>query len=310
MLVIDMPPAILGRIARVQRFSTQDGPGIRTTVFVKGCPLHCSWCHNPETVGPDPELMFFEERCRLCGACSAACPEGAHVVNPQGGHRFDRSRCRLHLRCAAVCPFGALEGTLKRVTVAQVWETVRQDEAYYRNSGGGVTISGGEPLLQPEFTGALLEAAGRSGIHTAVDTCLHAPWQVIAGLSPVVDLWLVDVKLINQARHRRYTGSTNALLLNNLKRLCSLQRVSVWIRIPLIESVNTDPENLGGTVELLKGLDRVSRIELLPYHSLGVDKQKSLGKRPAEGFAAPPPALVRGFAERLRAEKLPVYFKE
>lgn len=298
-----MPPT--GRITRLQRFSTHDGPGIRTTVFLKGCPLGCLWCHNPEAIRPDPQLMYFEERCRRCGACTTACPEGAHLLR-DGRHELDRSRCRLRLACVEACPFGALESALQLLSAPQVLEILLRDAAYYRGSGGGVTISGGEPLLQAEFTGALLREAGAAGLHTAVDTCLQAPWEAIASLAPRVDLWLVDVKLLDPAAHERFTGRPNTLILENLQKLDSLPGASLWVRLPLIEEVNADPENLARTVELLRSLHSVARVQPLPYHALGVVKRQSLGQPEGRPFSAPSAEKLGEFRRRLREAKLPV----
>jgi len=303
-----MPPT-QGRITRLQRFSTQDGPGIRTTVFLKGCPLECLWCHNPEAIRPGAELMYFEERCRRCGACVEACPQAAHRLQ-DGRHELDRARCRLQLACVAACPFGALEAGLKTMSVPRVLEVLLRDQAYYRGSGGGVTLSGGEPLAQPEFSGALLREAKAAGLHTAVDTCLHAPWETIAGLQSLVDLWLVDVKLVDPVAHERFTGLPNTLILENLKKLDRLPAARLWVRLPLIDPLNTGPENLAGIVELLRSLRSLARVQPLPYHELGLVKQKSLGRPERGAFSAPSAEKLRGFRRSLREAKLPVDAEE
>ena len=283
----------------------------------------------------DPEIMYFAQRCRLCGACVETCPEGAHVLSAgssAGGtaglagtagpadsytpaitrHDFDRSRCRYHYRCVEACPFGALQVSLRRMSAGQVLETVLRDAAYYRNSGGGLTLSGGEPLLQLEFSGALLQEARRQGIHTAVDTCLHASWAAVEALIGVVDLWLVDLKLIDPQRHERQTGVSNTRILQNLEKLAAHSGHSgseLWIRMPLIEGVNADPENLEATVALITKLKGVSLVELLPYHSLGVDKRESLGEASPERFSAPAAEVIEGLAARMRAHGLEVRYR-
>ena len=303
-------PELAGNVSRVQRFSTHDGPGIRTTVFFKGCPLSCPWCHNPETIRLPAELMFFEERCRSCGACVAVCPEGAHLLTAEGRHRFERSLCTGRYACVEACPFGALESSLKITSVAQVMETVLKDAPFYRRSGGGLTLSGGEPLLQPQFAGALLGQARRSGVHTAVDTCLYAPWAVVESLVPVVDLWLVDLKLIDPQRHEGWTGVANESILENLRKLASLPSAELWIRVPLVEGVNSDTENLEATVALIEGLEHVDRIELLAYHGLGEDKRRSLGESSPRRFECPQAEVLRGLARALRERGLPVKQEE
>ena len=242
--------------------------------------------------------MFFRDRCRLCGACVAVCPVGAHSITD--GHVFERSLCTHHHGCVEVCPFGALDLSLKRMGPGDVLEVVNRDRGYYQNSGGGLTISGGEPLMQPRFTGALLKGARSREVHTAVDTCLYAQWDTISPMLPLVDLWLVDVKTMDTETHKGLTGVANTRILENLKRLTALRQTTVWIRVPLVDGLNTNPENLDGTVKLIIDLRNVAAVELLPYHPLGEAKHLSLGKDRPERFSAPGSELLRDFADRLR----------
>ena len=267
---------ISGLIFDIKKYSIHDGPGIRTTVFFKGCPLECAWCHNPESQSPKPEMIFREQRCIRCGACLAACPRGAIAWNG-GGPVTDRAACEPCDQCAEVCYSQARERIGREMTVEQALAIVEQDRAFYDESGGGVTFSGGEPLLQADFLAALLQASQARDLHTALDTCGFAPWQTLDRLRGDVDLFLYDLKLIDDARHRAYTGVSNVLILDNLEALARLGH-NLLVRIPLIPGVNADGDNLAGIGRFLAALPRLTGVELLPYHSLGQDKYARLNK--------------------------------
>ncbi len=267
-----------GIVFDIRRYAIHDGPGIRTTVFFKGCALSCWWCHNPESQDPSPEVVVRPGRCIRCGACVAACDRGAALLTPDGPDA-DRERCRdCETRlCAAVCYAEAREVAGRAVSVEEAAALAARDLPFYEESGGGVTLSGGEPLLQHEFAAALLAALKARGIHTALDTCGHAPWEAIDRLRGDVDLFLYDVKLMDEARHRRYTGVGNRRILENLRAL-SEGGHRIVLRFPVIPGVNDDAANVGAVAAMAASLPRLDGVDLLPYHRSGVDKYLRLDR--------------------------------
>jgi pyruvate formate lyase activating enzyme len=277
-----------GMIFDVKKFSIHDGPGIRTTVFFKGCPLSCAWCHNPEGITSDRQIMYWDSRCLQCGTCMNLCSAGA-IHAEAGGFVTDREICVLCGECVAVCPAGAREITGREVTVAEVMADVAKDTIFYDESGGGVTFSGGEPLLQSDFLRALLQTCHEREIHAAVDTTGFAAPAVLDRVSSLVDLFLYDLKLMDDEKHRHYTGVSNALILSNLRRLSAAGHAIV-IRMPIIPGVNDGDENITRTGEFVSSLPNRHRVDILPYHNTAEDKYRRLGgvyRLP--GLHAPPP---------------------
>ena len=262
-----------GLISNIQKFSTHDGPGIRTTVFMKGCPLRCAWCHNPETQTSGPEIVWFEDRCIGCMTCIDACPKGA-LTKGGAGIRIDSEKCDHCGKCAEACPSLALERLGREMSVAELMKEVAKDEPFYDQSHGGVTLSGGEPLLQDAFAEDFLKACKRKGYHVAVDTCGAVPWRAIERVLPYVDLFLYDVKLLDNAKHKRYTQAPNKLILSNLRRL-AVHCADIWIRMPLIPGINDDPIHIHHVGELVCELG-LKEVFLLPYHKMARAKYERL----------------------------------
>ncbi len=258
-------------------------------MFVKGCPLQCQWCHNPESITSDPVLMFTEHLCIGCGECFAVCPRQA--LDPKSDQRIT-SRCVGCGTCAAACPSGALEIAGRKASVSEVMREVDQDAMFYRSSGGGVTISGGEPLLQPKFTSAILRHCRAQGYHTALDTSGCASWERFLEVLPYVDLFLYDVKHLSASKHRELTGVDNELILANLFRL-SQAGADILVRIPVIPGCNDDADNLRQTGQFLASLPHPPGVEPLPYHALAESKYSRLNRPyPLKGTRPPSEATM------------------
>jgi len=272
---------LTGRILHLQRLSTEDGPGIRTTVFFKGCPLRCAWCHNPESLSREPQIQWFAIRCLGCETCLTACPEGC-LSRAEVGLVIDRERCNGCGKCAEACPAGAIELLGRTVTLDELLAELRKDRAYYDASGGGVTLSGGEPTLQVDFTEALLRGLKAEGIATALDTCGLCSADTLDRLLPFSDLVLYDLKLYAAELHRQFTGSPNQRILDNLLHLQAMQSrlpFRLWIRTPLIPGATATAENLTALGGFLSDhLDGgVERWELCAFNNLCRDQYTRLG---------------------------------
>jgi pyruvate formate lyase activating enzyme len=271
----------VGLVFDIKHFAVHDGPGLRTTVFLKGCPLRCKWCHSPESQSPEPEIMVDGDRCIGCGECVANCPRGA--ISEPG--RVDRAACDGCGRCAEGCYAEALELVGRRMTVSEVLAEVERDRLLIEVSGGGVTLSGGEPMAQPGFTEGLLRSLKGLGYHTALDTCGQCSWDTLSGALENVDLVLYDVKHMDPETHLKYTGVSNELIMDNLERTLGLGK-RVWIRVPLIPGVNDGDHHLRQLGKYLGTLG-VESVQVLPYHILGVAKYEGLGRRYPLGGLTP-----------------------
>lgn len=265
-----------GIIFSIQRFCLDDGPGIRTTVFLKGCPLHCQWCHNAEGLRKEAQLEYQADSCLHCGRCAKVCPMGCHGFSEKLGHTLRFEGCDACGRCVRECPGGALEIRGKKVNASQVMDIVLRDCTFYRRSGGGMTLSGGEPLFQPHMALALLSLAKSAGLHTCVETSGYVNTSVLESAALVTDLFLFDLKECDSIRHQTWTGQDNTQILDNLSRLDKAGS-RLRLRCPLIPGCNMRQDHYEGIAGIANNLKHIERIDLEPYHPFGLEKRKSLG---------------------------------
>ncbi len=270
-----MPPE--GKLFDIQHFAVHDGPGIRTLVFFKGCPLQCQWCCNPESISRKTQLKFIEFRCKQCYTCIKTCEHGAITCNPDSSIKINFEICAVceDRKCVETCNYSALLEIGKTFTVIQLVDDVYKDINFYRNSGGGVTLSGGEPLMQTGFLLEVLKECKQREIHTAVETSGFAATKNFEEIAEFVDLFLFDIKIINSEIHKQFTGVTNELIHENLKYLIS-QNKEIIVRIPLIPSITDTPENLNDMINFCKE-NQLKNINIEPYNSLGISKYSEIG---------------------------------
>ncbi|MDR1586779.1 MAG: glycyl-radical enzyme activating protein [Treponema sp.] len=268
-------PSFHGTITNIQRFSLDDGPGARTTVFLKGCSLSCKWCHNPETISTKKQLQYETRSCKSCACCVGVCTTGAQRME-EGAHVLDRKACTRCFACVELCPYGALSVAGQEITVDELGAELLKDITFYKRSGGGVTLSGGEPLLQADFAASVFRFLKEHGIHTALDTAGNVPWSAFGKVLPWVDLVLFDIKLADSGKHEEMTGSGNRLILENFRRL-SGEKTAVWVRTPIVKGVNDCESETEGRIRILLETAKAEKVELLPFHRYGIGKYASLG---------------------------------
>jgi len=263
-------------VTEIQRFCMHDGPGVRTTVFFKGCPLRCAWCHNPETQEIAREILYYPSKCILCGLCTSVCASNSHSITPDG-HRFDRTSCSVCGKCSEVCPTGALEATPRYMSVKEILNVVEKDLAFYGNDGG-ITLSGGEPLIHGDKLLKLLKACKKKHIGIVIETCGYFDGSILPSLAPLTDIILWDIKDTNDARHTENTGVSNKRITENLF-LADRLGIKTVLRCIMVNGINTDTPHLDAISEIWRSLKHCMYVELLPYHAYGGSKATAIGRK-------------------------------
>lgn len=301
---MDQEPS--GTIFNIQHFSTEDGPGIRTTVFMKGCPLRCQWCHNPEGLRFSPEIIWYKEKCIGCLDCLESCQQKA-IVKAEEGLITDEARCQLCGACLEACPAGARERVGRVLSVSEVVAELEKDRPFYEQSGGGITVGGGEPLSQHLFVENLLARCRDASLHTALDTSGLAPFPVLESVARHADLVLFDLKHSDRTVHQAFCGVDPQPIFDNLRKIGNGGPL-IWVRIPIIPGINDRPEILHSLAELIKPLNRVERVDLLPYHPLGKDKYRRFRMSyPLNDLQAPSSSEIDSIRKIFREHGLPVH---
>lgn len=268
-----------GIIYKIERLAVYDGPGIRTVIFLKGCPLSCIWCASPESQKLNPETGFWKDKCTGCGSCLDACPEAAVTKDLKSNIVYDPKACCACGQCTQTCLSGARKTIGKKVSVEDVVKELEKDSIFYHRSMGGITLSGGDPVFQPLFSAAILKKAVEMGFHTAMETCAHADWKSFKGILEHLDLVYVDIKHMNSCEHKNLTGKTNEMILENIRQMDThFPDLQMILRVPIIPGKNDSKENIDQTARFARGLKNLKRVELLPYHRYGVSTYKVVGK--------------------------------
>lgn len=266
---------MIGYVSNIQKFSVNDGYGIRTIVFLLGCTLRCRWCQNPETLFPKPTLMFNEDLCKGCNGCKKVCPKGGPNFINNSPAILDMSQCIKCFHCADRCPYEALKVSGKEMTSEQVYHEVMKDQVFYRQSGGGITISGGEPLMQIDFTAEILRLVKQEDIGTCIETAGNVPWEYFEKILPYTNLFLYDIKLRDADLHKKWTGSDNLLILSNLEKLAKRNR-EIIVRVPLIPDVN-DGKEFKNIIDYIVEMNSMKELHILPFHQYGSSKYNHMG---------------------------------
>lgn len=267
---------IKGNVFNIQNYSIHDGPGIRTTVFFKGCPLNCKWCHNPESISKEIQILRYEERCVICGNCVEVCPTNS-LKFEDNKIVYDRSTCNLCGKCENDCHHEVIEIAGEIKTVDEVMKKILKDKIFYETSGGGVTFSGGEPFLQSEFLLELVKRSKEEGLHVAIDTSGFTSWENIKSIVEFADLILYDLKAVSNEKHKEYVGASNELIIKNLKKLAN-ENIEIYLRLPIVKGVNNADEDIENILNIVRDIGNISQVNILEYHSMGMEKYPRLDR--------------------------------